>query len=142
MLARGELRSGLAAFLSDAPFAAFTARDDSGRLWTSPLFGPPGFLYAESSNTLRIASVLPDADPLHAIADGQPAGLIVIDFATRRRVRINGTLTYAGTDDLALEVEQAYGNCPQYIQRRHLPGGAEHRIRADSAVSRRSDAIQ
>jgi predicted pyridoxine 5'-phosphate oxidase superfamily flavin-nucleotide-binding protein len=120
MLARGELRSGVAAFLSGASFAALTARDSAGRLWTSPLFGPPGFLHAESSNALRIASALPDADPLHAIADGQPAGLIVIDFATRRRVRINGTLTYAGTDGLALEVEQAYGNCPQYIQPRHL----------------------
>jgi hypothetical protein len=120
MLARGELRSGVTAFLPGAPFAALTARDSAGRLWTSPLFGAPGFLHAESSNTLRIASALPDADPLHAIADGQPAGLIVIDFATRRRVRINGTFTYAGIDGLVLEVEQAYGNCPQYIQPRHL----------------------
>jgi predicted pyridoxine 5'-phosphate oxidase superfamily flavin-nucleotide-binding protein len=120
MLGRGELRSGVAAFLSGAPFAALAARDRAGRLWASPLFGPPGFLHAESSDTLRIGTALPDADPLHALADGQPAGLIVIDFATRRRVRINGTLTSTGTDGLALEVDQAYGNCPKYIQHRHL----------------------
>src|SRR3978361_359841 len=135
MLARGELRSGLAAFLSDAPFAAFTARDDSGRLWTSPLFGSPGFLRAESSDTLRIGTALPDADPLHALADGQPAGLIVIDFMTRRRVRINGTLSSAGIDGLTLEVEQAYGNCPKYIQHRHLSLGEPHTAAARLPLS-------
>jgi hypothetical protein len=43
-----------------------------------------------------------------------------IDFTTRRRVRINGILAYAGTSGLAVAVEQAYGNCPQYIQQRRL----------------------
>jgi hypothetical protein len=50
----------------------------------------------------------------------QPVGLIVVEFATRRRLRINGTLSLAGSDGLRVDVEQAYGNCPQYIQSRRL----------------------
>jgi uncharacterized protein len=120
MVSRGELLSGLAAFLYDTTFAALTARDRTGRLWTSPLLGPPGLLHAASSTTLRIDTTLPAADPLHGLPDGQPVGLIAIDFTTRRRVRINGILASAGASGLAVDVEQAYGNCPQYIQQRRL----------------------
>ncbi len=120
MVARGELRAGMAAFAADATFATITARDRTGQLWISPLLGPPGFLQATSPTTLRINTTLPDADPLHGLLDGQPVGIIIIDFATRRRVRINSVLTYAGTDSLVVNVDQVYGNCPQYIRRRNL----------------------
>ena len=46
--------------------------------------------------------------------------MVVAEFATRRRVRLNGTLAQASDDRLVIEVEQAYGNCPQYIQQRVL----------------------
>jgi uncharacterized protein len=120
MLDRGELRGGVIAFLTDATFAALSARDRAGRLWTSPVTGRPGLLKAVSPTTLLIGSTLPEGDPLHGLPDGQPIGLIVMDFAARRRVRINGTLRGAADGRLAVDVEQAYGNCPQYIQRRHL----------------------
>jgi uncharacterized protein len=120
MVSRGELRSGLAAFLSDATFAVLTARGRTGRLWTSPLLGPPGLLRAASSTALRIDTTLSTADPLRGLPDGQQVGLIAIDFTTRRRVRINGILASAGAGGLAIDVEQAYGNCPQYIQQRRL----------------------
>jgi uncharacterized protein len=126
MVSRAELRSGLAAFLSDTTFAALTARDRTGRLWTSPLLGPPGLLRAASSTTLRIDMTLPTADPLHGLPDRQPIGLIAIDFTTRRRVRINGILTSGGARGMAVDVEQAYGNCPQYIQQRRLPVDPPH----------------
>jgi uncharacterized protein len=40
--------------------------------------------------------------------------------AFRRRVRINGVLTESDNAGLTLDVDQAYGNCPQYIQPRHI----------------------
>ena len=43
-----------------------------------------------------------------------------MEFAARRRVRVNGTLIQAGQRRLVIKVEQAYGNCPQYIQQRVL----------------------
>jgi predicted pyridoxine 5'-phosphate oxidase superfamily flavin-nucleotide-binding protein len=126
MVGPGELRGGMAAFVGDAQFAALTARDRTGRLWTSPLLGPPGFLEAWDRTTLRIGTSLPSADPLHWLPIRQPAGVVVIDFHTRRRVRINGVLTESSRAGLTLDVDQAYGNCPQYIQQRriHVTGHA------------------
>ena len=119
MVAPGELRGGAAALLADAPFAAVTARDRDGRLWISPVTGPPGFLAATSPTRLSIRSALTD-DPLYDLDEGQPVGVIAMDFAAKRRVRINGTLAGADGGTLEVDVEQAYGNCPQYIRRRHL----------------------
>jgi predicted pyridoxine 5'-phosphate oxidase superfamily flavin-nucleotide-binding protein len=120
MLAPAELRGGLAAFLADRTFAVLAARDRAGRLWASPLTGAPGFLAVTSPTTLQVTAAPPAGDPLHGLSAGQQAGLIAIEFAARRRVRLNGTLTEAGQGRLVLDVEQAYGNCPQYIQQRLL----------------------
>jgi predicted pyridoxine 5'-phosphate oxidase superfamily flavin-nucleotide-binding protein len=115
MVAPGELRGGVAGWLAARTFAALTARAADGRLWTSPLAGPPGFLEAVSPAELALRSPLPAADPLHGLPSGQQAGLVVLDFAARRRIRVNGTLAVAGDGTLSVMVQQAYGNCPQYI---------------------------
>lgn len=140
MVARGELRAGVATFLAEATFAAITARDRTGRLWTSPLVGPPGFLVAASPTSLLIGSAPEPGDPLHELPGGQRVGVIVMDFAARRRLRINGTLTTAGDGGLVVDVVQAYGNCPQYIQPRHL--GREERTDDGPRLIRRSTALQ
>jgi uncharacterized protein len=123
MLDQAELRGGIVAFLADRTFAVITARDADGRLWSSPLTGPAGFLEAVTPTTLSIHARLQEGDPLHRLPAGQQAGLVVVEFATRRRVRVNGTLTIAGGGALAIDVEQAYGNCPQYIHQRILAPG-------------------
>jgi predicted pyridoxine 5'-phosphate oxidase superfamily flavin-nucleotide-binding protein len=120
MLEPVKLGGGIAAFLADRTFAVITARDAGGRLWASPLSGPPGFLAVADASTLAIHVRLPEGDPLHGLTAGQQAGLVVVEFAASRRVRINGTLTAADDDVLAIEVEQGYGNCPQYINQRLL----------------------
>jgi uncharacterized protein len=120
MLDPAELRGGIVAFLADRTFAAITGRDGDGRLWTSPLTGPAGFLEAVSPTTLAIHARLPEGDPLQGLPAGQQVGLVVVEFALRRRVRVNGALSATGDDTLAIEVEQAYGNCPQYIHQRVL----------------------
>lgn len=120
MVARGELRGGVGAVLAKVPFAALTARDGAGRLWISPLSSTPGFLRIGSATRLLIDTTPPADDPLHALPNGQPIGLVAVDFETRRRVRINGVLSAAGANGLAVDVEQAYGNCPQYIHPRRL----------------------
>ena len=120
MTARGQVRAATADFVAAAQLAVLTARDAAGRLWTSPLLGHPGFLRAVTPTALHIEIPIPDADPLHGLPPGQPAGLIVIDFASRRRARINGVLAQADSGGLAIEVDQAYGNCPKFIRNRHL----------------------
>ncbi len=121
MVGRGQLRSGTADFLGAARLAVVTARDPSGALWSSPLFGEPGFLSALDSGTLHVDSRLPAADPLSNMPSGQLAGMIVIDFATRRRWRINGVVSARPSGGFDLEVDQSFGNCPKYITMRNLP---------------------
>ncbi|WP_413755546.1 pyridoxamine 5'-phosphate oxidase family protein [Streptomyces sp. MMBL 11-3] len=129
MLDPADLRGGVTRFLAERTFAAITARDADGTLWISPLTGPPGFLHVASPTTLDVRARPAVGDPLHDLPANRPAGLIVVEYATRRRLRINGTSTRADADGLRIDVEQAYGNCPRYIPRRHLrpaPGTAAH----------------
>lgn len=137
MLAPGALRGGFARFLADRTFAALTARDADGRLWVSPLAGPPGFLDTTGHTTLTVHSVPGAGDPLYGMPAGQPVGIVVVEFATRRRVRVNGTLTATAPHALTVEVEQAYGNCPQYIQQRVLHPAQV----TDTGAARRSAAL-
>ena len=122
MLAPPHL-GGAARFLGERTFAALTGRDTEGRLWTSPLVGPPGFLDAEAT-TLRVHALPSPGDPLHDLPVGQAVGLIVMDYARRRRIRVNGVLVERGAEGLRVDVEQAFGNCPKYIRPRQLAADA------------------
>ncbi|HWD02933.1 MAG TPA: pyridoxamine 5'-phosphate oxidase family protein [Amycolatopsis sp.] len=117
MLAPASLSRGASGFLAQREFAAVTARAADGTLWTVPLLGPAGFL--DGSGSTLAVHALP-ADPLRDFPAGQPAGLLAVEFATRRRFRVNGTVSYVGEGGFLLDVEQAYGNCPSYLQQRHL----------------------
>lgn len=119
MLDRPWLDGGWSRFLVGRQFAALTARDAGGRLWVSPLAGRPGMLDAHGT-VLKVHTAPAAGDPLAGLPAGQPVGLIAIEFAIRRRVRINGTLDRVTDKGLVIAVEQAYGNCPQYIQMREL----------------------
>jgi uncharacterized protein len=123
MLRGNRLSAGAAQFLATQRFAALTGRDNDGVLWISPLSGQPGFLRG-AEDTLDISTAPRTGDPLHRIAAGQQVGVIAIDFAGRRRMRINGTLVEADTTSLTIRVEQAYGNCPQYIHRHDVNASA------------------
>ena len=60
-------------------------------------------------------------DPLWENLKHNPRlGLLVIDLRTRARLRVNGRAEFATPNDLRVTVEQAYPNCPQYIQRRNF----------------------
>lgn len=114
MLDRSRLSDGAAKFLSSQRFAAITGRDGDGTLWVSSVSGEPGFLRG-ADDTLRMSAALREGDPLHRMPIGQQVGMIAIDFATRRRLRINGFLVDADAAGMTVHVDQAYGNCPKYI---------------------------
>jgi predicted pyridoxine 5'-phosphate oxidase superfamily flavin-nucleotide-binding protein len=126
MLDPAELNRGAAGFLAERTFSALTARDQDSTLWTSPLTGAAGFLRVTGPRHLHLASVPAPGDPLYELPAGQHVGLVAIEFATRRRFRTNGYLTASSGSGLSVDVEQAYGNCPKYIQQRELtPVGRE-----------------
>jgi predicted pyridoxine 5'-phosphate oxidase superfamily flavin-nucleotide-binding protein len=47
-------------------------------------------------------------------------GMLGIDFATRRRNRVNGRVAARDTQAFTLAVEESFGNCPKYIVQRRL----------------------
>jgi predicted pyridoxine 5'-phosphate oxidase superfamily flavin-nucleotide-binding protein len=120
MLDPADLSGGIVGFLGERTLAFLTARDEAGTLWISPLNGRAGFLQVSSPTRLRIATGPAAGDPLAGLPAGQSVGLVTIDLAKRRRFRINGHLADVGRTGLTVDVEQAYGNCPQFIQQRHL----------------------
>ena len=116
--------------------AAAASRDAGGRVWASLLSGAPGFLQPLDEHVLLVQTLGHPADPLAANVRAQPAvGLLPIDLAARRRLRINGQAVVDEERGLRLTVDQLYANCPQYIHTRRLdtaeapspatgPGGA------------------
>ncbi|HEY7161131.1 MAG TPA: pyridoxamine 5'-phosphate oxidase family protein, partial [Acidobacteriota bacterium] len=105
-------------FLSSQPIAVFSSIDHKGRVWASLVTGKPGFIEATSERTLRIEAMPFIGDPFaENILVNDQIGMIAIEFATRRRVRINGTAKI-DKDAILIHSEQVYSNCPKYIQAR------------------------
>jgi predicted pyridoxine 5'-phosphate oxidase superfamily flavin-nucleotide-binding protein len=108
-----------ARFLAGQPFVVIAGADGDERLWASPLVGGVGFARALDERTVLLAAALGDDDPLAAAFDGPAAriGILAIEAHTRLRIRLNGTARR--TDEgILVAVEESFGNCPKYIQRR------------------------
>lgn len=123
------LPRGAFSFIENLSMAVIGSRDARGNVWASILFGEPGFLHAVDVNTIDIDATLPPWSPhdplLTNLAAQSTAGLLLIDFASRQRLRINGTMVPSAlSNHWIVHVEQAYPNCPRYIQRRicHVTG--------------------
>lgn len=101
--------------------------DLEGRPWAIPLFGAPGVANARSPRVLVLSRAPCLAEILGLdLTPGAAVGLLGIDLATRQRVRVNGRIGARDPGGLAVAVDQAFGNCPQYIQARVFdtqPGG-------------------
>ena len=92
--------------------------DPSGRVWCSALHGEPGFLRPLNQDTIEIAATPAAADPIAQVAHGDHIGTLVIDPATRRRMRLNGVVAASGDGRLVVAVEEVIANCPKYITQR------------------------
>lgn len=107
------------AFFGQLPFVLAGMCDASGQPWASILAAPPGFMVAADARHLAIHASAPYADPLHeTLQAGAPIGLLGIEPHTRRRNRLNGRIAQHDAAGLVVEVDQSFGNCPQYIQAR------------------------
>jgi len=107
------------AFHTSLPFLVAAARDAEGRPWATLLAGDSGFVTSPDDRRLRIAALPVQGDALeHALHEGADVGILGIDFATRRRNRVNGRVNAEG-DALAFVVEQSFGNCPKHIHLRN-----------------------
>lgn len=109
-------------FYRQLPFLLLGSVDAQGRPWASILEGPVGFAHSPEPRLLRLDSVLGAGDPAaQALQDGAAVGLLGIELHTRRRNRLNGNVVGRDAQGLGIAVDQAFGNCPQYIQlRQHM----------------------
>jgi hypothetical protein len=61
----------------------------------------------------------PDDPVLHRLSIGRDLGILGIELASRRRLRINGAVERISADEIGVLVRESVPNCPKYIQRRH-----------------------
>lgn len=106
-------------FYHQLPFMIVGAVDTQGRPWATLLEGPEGFVTSPDPRRLVLATERDPQDPAASGLDaGSAVGLLGIELHTRRRNRMNGILEHVAADRLQVAVEHAFGNCPQYIQKR------------------------
>lgn len=125
-------------FVEQQVMAALARTDGDGAVWSLLLPGQPGFARVEDDRravrlTFDGSSFANAAGPFAAFQAKDPLGLLFIEFATRRRLRVNGTVRDINGTTLRVAVEQAYPNCPKHIQRRTIEPRRPHL--ADEAVT-------
>ncbi|PRY39055.1 pyridoxamine 5'-phosphate oxidase family protein [Umezawaea tangerina] len=128
---------GASDFLARQRMLVLGARDREGRPWATALVGPQGFLSAPDPRTLRADATAVPTDPLaDVLRDGADVGTLAIDLVGRKRLRVNGRWrpTALGGE---VEVHQAFGNCPKYIQARAMTGEPA----GSHPVARRGDRL-
>jgi predicted pyridoxine 5'-phosphate oxidase superfamily flavin-nucleotide-binding protein len=119
---RGEMPDKAREFLVAQPMLVVGAADRRGRIWASLLTGEPGFVRAPEPSAVTVAARPVPGDPLAEVlgeAAARPVrvGMIAIEPASRRRMRMNGRAA-PGDAGLRVELDQVYANCPKYIQQR------------------------
>ena len=106
-------------FFPQLPYIIVGTVDATGSPWASILVGEPGFLSSPDDRTLHIAAKPLFGDPFtNTLAERIDIGLLGIELHTRRRNRVNGTVTAIDSDRFEVQVRQSFGNCPKYIQTR------------------------
>ncbi|KAK9825888.1 hypothetical protein WJX81_001613 [Elliptochloris bilobata] len=106
-------------FFESLPWLLVGVQDSSGRSVAMALTGKPGFIQTPTATTMTIVPDQP-LDPALFMA-GRRLGFLGIEFASRRRNRLSTIVdSVAPAGKLQLRVLQSYGNCPKYIQIRHL----------------------
>lgn len=142
-LARDWMPAQHREFYEQLPFVVLGAVDAQGHPWATLRVGQPGFMHSPDPQTLHIdLPPQPDDPAQQGLNEGDAVGLLGIELHTRRRNRMNGELLPHGGEGLRIGVQQAYGNCPRYINLRqyafvsHAPGQVHEQSVADPLVRR------
>ena len=106
-------------FYEQLPYLLIGSIDESGRPWASIMVGRVGFVRTPDEVTLSLDAPRIQGDPLNSnIRLGAPVGVLGIQYDARRRNRLTGKIVDVSEDSIAIRIDQAFGNCPQYIQAR------------------------
>ena len=118
---KATMPSAAQAFLQQQPMVLVGSIGTGGQVWASLLTGKTGFLMPIDERTLRIATTPVFGDPLRDnLHDQAEVGLLAIELASRRRMRLNGQVEGLDDGSFAVRARQVYPNCAKYIQARTL----------------------
>lgn len=108
-------------FYQQLPFMFAGFIDDNGAPWASILHGESGFITSTNNRSLHISAQILPGDPIQAaLTKERFLGLLGIELPSRRRNRLSTKVSEVDSNGFELDVIQSFGNCPQYIQARHL----------------------
>lgn len=97
--------------------------DKDKNIWTSILVGNRGFVTAldEKNVQINLSKIVSSMLDLfwENIVENTNVGMLFIELTTRKRFRVNGVVSVSD-ENINVSVEQAYPNCPKYIQRREI----------------------
>lgn len=119
-----SIMRGALKFITQQPMVILGSVAGNEDVWASLITGVPGFITALDEQTVIINisdSGWHPSDPFWVNIENRPQiGMLVIELASRRRLRINGRIDRVAPAKFKIDVDEAYPNCPQYIQRRNL----------------------
>lgn len=113
-------------FIAQQSYVLIGFANSQKEIWAAFLAGPKGFAKSsEEGDRLHFRindpiGVLEKNTPFSEISPGDYLGVLFIELASRRRLRVNGQVTEAGGPLITMGVSAAYPLCPKYIQRRRL----------------------
>jgi uncharacterized protein len=110
-------------FIEKQAFFIISSQSSNGDLFASILAGEEGFIKVIDQGTIEINTRLINSSPhdpfWNNIGVQTKTGILFIEPSTRRRFRVNGRIEQH-SEVLRVAIDQAYPNCPKYIQRRHV----------------------
>ena len=118
-----SITQGAFEFIEQQQMVILGSVDEEQNVWASILLGHPGFVRVVDSQTVEIdleRAFINKGDRIWTNIDRERIGMLFIDLASRRRLRVNGAISLITPNKLRLQVTESYPNCPKYIQRRHL----------------------
>ena len=111
-------------FISEQEYAIVSITDDADNVWASVLSGDRGFLNAIDPKNILIdinAVDIGENDVFWTVVEkNKKIGMLIIELDSRRRLRINGTVSHVDNNSVHIKVQESYPNCMKYIQRRHI----------------------
>jgi predicted pyridoxine 5'-phosphate oxidase superfamily flavin-nucleotide-binding protein len=122
-------------FFAMLRYALLATTDENGWPVATIVTGPQGFLSSSDPESLHIGmTAVWQQEMLPLLQPGKSVGMLGIDLSTRRRNRVNGVIDQTDAGGMHLSVTQSFGNCPKYIQLRHVKDAATDKAGADVHV--------
>ncbi|WP_147422028.1 pyridoxamine 5'-phosphate oxidase family protein [Salipaludibacillus neizhouensis] len=120
---RNDIPDVAARFIERQVMLIIGLKDEKGFVWASLVYGEPGFVKAVDQQTISVLSLPFKSDPLFVgMKAGNNLGILAIEFATRKRMRLNGLITQVHDTGFNVKTREVYSNCPKFIHSRKFSG--------------------